>query len=224
MEISPQPAAEPKDSAKSDETGLPGVERLLTLTDGVVAIALTLLVFQLKIPHLTHPTHAGELADQLGKSSGQLISYGISFAVIAQFWLSHHKAFRHVAGHKEGLAWWNFAFLLTITLMPFTSNLLGEYGSNPLAVDIFAANLLLASLTSQATLFYAHRKGLLQATDDIGTEMRSRSALLVLVMAASIGIAWLSPSAGEYCWLLMIVVPRAAARWAKIRETVQASS
>ena len=201
------------------------MERLLALTDGVVAIALTLLVFQLKIPsHLADARSASQLADQLGRTAGQLISYGISFYVIAQFWLAHHRVFRLVAGHQEGLAWWNFAFLLTITLMPFTSNLLGEYGSNPLAVDIFAANLLLASLTSQATLFYAHRKGLLQATDDIGTEMRSRSALLVLVMAASIGIAWLSPSAGEYCWLLMIVVPRAAARWAKIRETVQASS
>lgn len=208
----------------SDESGLPSVDRLLTLTDGVVAIALTLLVFQLKIPHLADPTSASQLADQLGKSSGQLVSYAISFAVIGQFWLSHHKAFRHVAGHKDGLAWWNFAFLLTITLMPFTSNLLGEYGGNPLAVDIFAANLLLASLTSQATLFYAHRKGLLQAKDDIGTEVRVRSALLAIVIAASIGVAWLSPSAGEYCWLLMIAVPRAAARWARVRETGQASS
>jgi TMEM175 potassium channel family protein len=208
----------------SNQSGLPSVDRLLTLTDGVVAIALTLLVFQLKIPHLSKPADASQLADQLGKNSGQLISYGISFAVIAQFWLSHHKAFRHVAGHKEGLAWWNFAFLLTITLMPFTSNLLGEYGSNPLAVDIFAANLLLASLTSQITLLYAHRKGLLKATDPIGTEVRVRSALLASVIAASVGLAWVSPSAGEYCWLLMIAVPRAADRWARSRETVEASS
>jgi uncharacterized membrane protein len=212
VDISPQAEpeldAEPEPEANPD-TDLPSVDRLLTLTDGVVAIALTLLVFQLKIPHLTHSSDARELADQLGASSGQLISYGISFAVIAQFWLAHHKAFRHVRVHKEGLAWWNFAFLLAITLMPFTSNLLGEYGSNPLAVDIFAANLLLASLTSQATLYYGYRKGLLTTTPLL-REMRKRAGLMAVILVASVGIAWLSTGAAELCWLLLILAPRAA--------------
>ena len=74
----------------------------------------------------------------------------ISFYVVAQFWLVHHRTFQHLAGQQEGLAWLNFAFLFTITIMPFTSALLGDYSSNPLAVDIFALNLLLASLATQA--------------------------------------------------------------------------
>jgi hypothetical protein len=64
----------------------------------------------------------------------------VSFYVIAQYWLTHHRIFRVVTGHSEGLAWWNFTFLFTITLIPFTSGLLGLYAENPLAVDIFAAN------------------------------------------------------------------------------------
>ena len=122
---------------------LPGVDRLLALSDGVVAIAITLLVLQLKVPSpakLPHPDSASELASQLGNGADQLISYVISFYVIAQFWLVHHRVFRRITGQQEGLAWWNFAFLFTITIMPFTSDLLGEFASNPLAVDIFAAN------------------------------------------------------------------------------------
>jgi len=59
--------------------------------------------------------------------------------------------FRQLTGQRESLAWWNYGFLFTITIMPFTSELLGEYGENPLAVGIFALNLL-ASLATQATL------------------------------------------------------------------------
>ncbi len=142
----------------------PGVERLLALSDGVVAIALTLLVLQLTVPSLANladPNSASELATQLGKGADELISYVISFYVIAQFWLVHHRVFRQIAGQQEGLAWWNFAFLFTITLMPFTSDLLGKYPENPLAVDIFAVNLLAASLTTQLTIVYGRRKDLL---------------------------------------------------------------
>ena len=138
----------PSDPLSAGPRGdLPSVDRLLTLSDGVVAIAITLLVLQLNVPSpatLTNPDSASELAGQLGKGADQLISYVISFYVIAQFWLVHHRVFRRITGQREGLAWWNFAFLFTITVMPFTSNLVGKFSANPLAVDIFALNLLAA--------------------------------------------------------------------------------
>ena len=85
---------------------LPGVERLLALSDGVVAIAITLLVLQLNVPlpaKLHDPASASELATQLGKGADQLVSYVISFYVVAQFWLVHHRVFRQIAGQREGL-------------------------------------------------------------------------------------------------------------------------
>lgn len=157
---------------------LPSVARLLTLSDSVVAIALTLLVLQLKVPpaaQVPNSASAADLAAQLAKEADQLISYLIAFYVVAQFWLAHHRVFRRVAGHHEGLAWWNFAFLFTITAMPFTSNLLGEYGNNPLAVDIFAVNVLLATLATQATLLYGRRRDVLVAPAD-AAEDRARRA------------------------------------------------
>jgi len=204
---------------ESGRDGLPSVERLLTLSDGVVAIALTLLVLQLRVPPLAHPNSASELATKLGKDGNQLISYVISFYVIAHFWLIHHRVFRRVTGQKESLAWWNFAFLFTITIMPFTSDLLGEYSSNPLAVDIFALNLLLASLATQATQDLGRRKGLLTSGTDAGSVQASllRAAGTAAIIGVSIGVAWVSTSAAKYCWVLIALVPRLVDRWSARR-------
>jgi uncharacterized membrane protein len=196
----------------------PSVARLLTLSDNVVAIALTLLVLQVKVPapaQLTNPDSAASLAAQLGRETDQLISYVVAFYVVAQFWLAHHRVFRHVGGHHEGLAWWNFAFLFTITAMPFTSNLLGDYGNNPLAVDIFAINLLLAALATQATLLYGRRRDVL--TEPGAMEARARRVrltVMVITVAVSIGLAWVNTTAAKSCWLLIAVGPWAASRWA----------
>jgi uncharacterized membrane protein len=120
-----------------------------------------------------------------------------------------------VGGYHEGLAWWNFAFLFTITAMPFTSNLLGEYGDNPLAVVIFAVNLLLAALASQATLLYGQRRDLVIAPP-AATEVwarRARVAAMVFAVALSIGLAWVNTSAAKWYWLLIPLAPWAANRW-----------
>ena len=195
--------------AKRDETRAPGVERMLTLSDAVVAIALTLLVLQLRLPAIHDENSARELAKQLGNDGDQLISYVISFYVIAQYWLAHHRAFRYVTGQRVSLAWWNFGFLFTITIMPFTSNLLGKYSENPLAVDIFAVNLLLASLAAQGTTVLARRQGLLAAQAD---PWQRRTRLLntvadCLIVALSLGVAWVSPTGAKFCWLLFALAP-----------------
>ncbi len=193
------------------------VERLLSLSDNVVAFALTLLVLQVTVPPLSQvhdPTSAANLAAQLAKQTPHLISYMIAFLIIAQFWLTHRRVFRHVVGHRDSLAWWNFAFLATITVMPFTSNLLGDYSSNPLAVDIFAVNLLLAILATRAMFVLGRRWGLM--TGDIAARdvwaLRVRAAATVLVVALSVGLAWVNTTAAKYCWVLIPVVQWAAER------------
>jgi uncharacterized membrane protein len=198
-----------------DQGDVPGVERLLTLSDGVVAIALTLLVLQLHVPavsELHDPTSPSELASQLGNGMDQFTSYLISFYVIGEFWLVHHRAFRYISGHIEGLAWWNFAFLITITLMPFTSNLLGEFSNNPLAIDIFAINLILASLATQATQLFARRHGLVspEMTDQVVRAGRRRALVVVAAVSVSIAVAWINTDAAKYCWFLIAVAPWAS--------------
>ncbi len=187
----------------------PQVNRLLTLSDGVIAIALTLLVLQLRVPspdQVANPDSAADLAAQLGKGSAQLVSYGISFYVITQFWLVHRRVFRLAGDQEEGLELWNFAFLFTITIMPFTSTLLGSFVNNPLAVDIFALNLLLASLATRAMIIVGRHKNLLISNTEARTS-RIEAAVVPVVMAVSIGLSWWSTSAAMYSWILIAVAP-----------------
>jgi len=214
---------------RRERDDLPSVDRLLTLSDGVVAIALTLLVLQLRVPpvsHLTDPNSASQLAGQLGKDGDQIISYLISFYVVANFWLVHHRVFTQLRGQREDLAWLNFAFLFTITIMPFTSDLIGDYGNNPLAVDIFAVNLLLASLATQATLELGRRRGLMVESADPWDRRAGliRSVTASAVILASIGVAWVSTDIAKYLWLLIALVPRVAIYLAQRREGASAAS
>jgi uncharacterized membrane protein len=201
---------------KTERSDLPGVERLLALSDGVVAIALTLLVLQLHVPSYLHdPTSARSLAHALGKQSQSFLTYLISFYVIAQFWLAHHRTFRHVAGHDEFLAWLNFFFLLTISIMPFTSDLLGIYGSNPLAVTLFAFNLLLASISTQLVLQVGRRRHLLEATARPKElrEGRFRVVGAMVITLTSIAVAWIDTTVAELLWLGFVLIPILSRRW-----------
>lgn len=199
----------------------PNVGRLISLSDNVVAFALTLLVLQLAVPQLHHASahDPGALANALRGRLGQLGSYALSFFVIAQFWLYHRRAFAGVTGHREGLAWRNFAFLLCITLMPFTSELLGNYGGNPVAVDVFAGNMLLASLASHATVSYARKTNLVAAEDGQTTRLRNlRWRIVTGIIVASIALAWLNTIAASCSWLLIATAPRLARYWTASRR------
>lgn len=202
------PGDEEEDSVKGRE--LPSVGRLLSLTDGVVAIAITLIIFQLKVPSLPageadSPAH---LAHALGQLGPEVVTYIVAFYVIAQFWLAHHRVFRLVRGHDEGLSWVNFAFLLTITAMPFTANLIGVYGGNPVAIDVFGFNLILASLATSAVVLYGRRRHLM-VPDVRRGELAAgtrRSLAVLAVVGTSMAVAWVSTTSAKYLWFGLVLV------------------
>jgi uncharacterized membrane protein len=212
------PVAEPED------TNIPGIDRLLALTDGVVAIALTLLVLQLQVPTsaMVANTHsAQDLWHALDIDGSELTSYLVSFVIISQFWLVHHRAMRNMRGHSEGLAWRNFGFLLALTLMPFTSDLIGRYGSNPVAITLFALNLALISLASQWIVLYAARHRLVEDKHRSPHEERAariRVALVLCIIALSIILAWTAASDAKYVWLLFLITTPVAARLTQLVE------
>jgi uncharacterized membrane protein len=200
----------------TDEEDMPDINRLLALTDGVVAIALTLLVLQLRVPDPgANADSAGALWKALNVDGGELTSYLISFVVIAQFWLVHHRILRTLRGHSEGLAWRNFAFLLTLTLMPFTSDLMGRFTDNPLAITFFAINLLAISLSTQWIYLYAASHDLVAEgkrspyQERVG---RVRAVLTMVVVSIALVLAWTETSLARYVWLLFLVVPPLGSR------------
>lgn len=209
----------------AENENIPGIDRLLALTDGVVAIALTLLVLQLQVP-VTHtleenPDSARALWNALGVDGAELTSYLVSFLVIAQFWLVHHRILRSMRGHSEGLAWRNFGFLLTLTLMPFTSDLIGRYGTNPVAITLFGINLVAISLSTQWIFLYAAGHNLqTEEARSLHDERaaRVRVVLVIVIVGISLVLAWTDPRLAKYVWLLFLVSPAASERFTRLRE------
>ena len=208
--------------ADNEDTSIPGIDRLLALTDGVVAIALTLLVLQLQVPAtLTDVNSARDLWHALDIDVGELTSYLVSFVIIAQFWLVHHRAMRNMRGHNEGLAWRNFGFLLALTLMPFSSDLIGRFGSNPLAITLFALNLAFLTVSTQWIMLYAFSHGLVAERhrsphDELAARMRG--AVVLVIIAISIVFGWTETADARYVWLLFIVAPFASVRLTRLLE------
>lgn len=214
-----------------DTENMPGIDRLLALTDGVVAIALTLLVLQLSVP-VTHslekdPSSASALWHSLNVDASEISSYLVSFVIIAQFWLVHHRVLRSMRGHSEGLAWRNFGFLLTLTLMPFTSDLIGRYGDNPLAITMFGLNLVALSLSTQWIFHYAvHHDLLPPQTRSSHDELASRVRVLLVVgvVSLSIVLAWTDANLARYAWLLFLFTATIAERITRRVERARSPS
>ena len=182
-----------------------GVDRLEAFSDGVFAIAITLLVLGIEIPNVNEDDLGTALTD-LGPS---VFGYFLGFAVIGLFWVGHHAFFVQVARHDGRLLWSNLLFLSLIAAMPFSSGLLGDYGDSELAVIVFAANVSLAALASYLTEQGAIRSGLMRPGSELARRPLLTAELLVpAVFALSIPIALVSVTGAQLFWLLAIFAGR----------------
>jgi uncharacterized membrane protein len=102
------------------------LERIILFSDAVFAIAITLLIIEIKVPELHHRTEHEALVSLL-RLIPKFVGFFIGFFVIATYWAAHHRIFRFVQRYNDGLIWLNIFFLLSIVLMPFTSAYYGEY-------------------------------------------------------------------------------------------------
>lgn len=129
-----------------------GTGRLETLSDGVFAIVLTLLVFNINIPPRTPNT---ELAHSLTGLWPSFLSFVICAAFVGVFWTGHHAMYGYICRTSYRLNWLNMLFLGLLSLLPFSSSLLAEHHQEPLAVAVLGINLLLISGALLVMWFHA---------------------------------------------------------------------
>jgi len=183
--------------------------RIVAFSDGVFAIAITLLVLGLLIPqgqpHLTKLL-IGQEAD--------LLAYAISFAVVGRFWLVHHRFFGGVVGFDGRLIALNLFYLGAIVLIPFSSEVLGKYGDETAAVALYAVNEFAVVSIGMLTAADAHRAGLTDTDAATQLEQRRRSLYLAAVFLLSIPLALVAPAVAPLLWLVLFLDPagRLAAR------------
>jgi uncharacterized membrane protein len=179
------------------------IERIVFFSDAVMAIAMTLLAVDLKIPQIAGSLNAEQLGQTLSSMSPQFISFFISFMLVGIYWAFHLRMFRFIKRSGGGLILLNLIFLLAIVMLPFTSNLVGAYGNLALADVLYASNAAFVGLAALLIWLYAtHGRRL------VGEDLDAGVIRLVLIgglgaplgFLLSIPVALLDPSATQYVW------------------------
>lgn len=194
-----QPAAAPGRSRSVE------IERLSALTDGVIAIAITLLVLDVAVPQIPDALVEEELGDALLDLRPQVYGFVLSFAVIGYYWLSHRLVFSHLRTIDATLTGINLAFLLVIAFIPFAAGLLAEYVADSLAVAVYAGAMTLAGMSLLAMMIYPGTHGHFHPDIDLrhATVTTRRVAVAPVVFLLTIPVAFISGWLAMGLWLLI---------------------
>lgn len=191
------------ETAKQREENEIEFSRIVAFSDGVFAIAITLLVLQLDV--------TGVSKDGLGKAlldeRQDIFAYAISFAVIGRFWLVHHRFFGDVIRFDGRLIALNLFYLAWIVLLPFSSQVLGDYGGVEAAVILYSINLVGVILAGLLMFADAHRAGLTRTSAEEIRANTHNALVVASVFAISIPVAVLNPHLAPYCWLVLFLTP-----------------
>jgi uncharacterized membrane protein len=194
--------------AREGETGRDR-DRIVNLSDGVFAIAITLLVLDIRVPDIPENMVPIQLPGSLLSLWPKYLGYILSFVGISAFWLIHHSIFRPIRSYDRILLYLNFLFLMVVAFVPFPTSLLGEYGDHQLPVAIYAATLAVGRLLLTAIHWYSTRDDrLLDGPQDPATVrfFLIRGLTIPTIFLLSIGISFFSVSVAIWTWLVMLAV------------------
>lgn len=202
------------------ETGLPSKARIEALTDGIFAVAMTLLVLDLRLPQVAGELTDAGLREALIGLLPKLESYVISFLVLCIFWLGHHRLMHQVRGVDHRFLWRNLLFILFITFVPFTTSLMGEHRDLDDAPLVYGVNLALI-LAAQVLMW---QRALFHLTDQEPADaaarwqgVRNRYLIAFGIVAAAVLFAALDWRFAAYLYLLLFLVGTMRPRLAPAR-------
>jgi uncharacterized membrane protein len=156
--------------------------RLDALTDGVFAVAMTLLVIDLRLPEGFRPADATELLYRLAELWNQALVYVISFYVLSLRWTGLVRISSHGEMVSERYTQWALMHLLPVTLVPFATTVVARYISLAPAIWLYATNTIFFALVA------IRMNTLAQADQDRGSLLEDQLGLIVLIVASILTI------------------------------------
>ncbi len=210
----PKPETQPEDHL--------GLERIVFFSDAVMAIAITLLAIDIRVPQLDPRLAPQQLAASLAALGPHFMTFLISFIVIGVYWISHHRYFGYIKRYDGRLIVLNFLFLFFIVCMPFLASLLGQYTFVPIVLIFYTLAIAALGLSMAFIWWYAsHDRRLISpdfSPDAIRTiNIRLWVAPLMFLVAAP--FAYVSSTAVILVWWLSPIAVLAATRRLRARPT-----
>lgn len=187
-------------------------QRVVNLSDGIFAIALTLLVLTIEIPDVAGDRLAAALMEQVP----QVIAFVISFVLIAYYWWIHHRFFARLTALEPGLIVLNLVLLGCVAMVPYPSGLLGQGPTVRAAVLLYLALIGALAVVHVLLLVRAHLTGVLEPAIPHGAFRYALAAWSSGIIVVTIGmfVAWWLPVLGlvvlTLTWPLEALVTRVA--------------
>jgi len=186
----------------ADET-----DRLIALSDGVIAIAITLLVLEITVPTVPAGSSLSILPELVMEQWDEFVGYVLSFLIIGLYWMLHRHVFVHIEQHDRGLLWLNLLFLLMVAFVPYGTSLFTTY-PNQFGISVYAGVLALTGFSLALLWGYASRKELVEEglTSRVALIQEARFLASPLVFLLSIGVAAVDPTLAVLTWVLLIPI------------------
>ena len=182
--------------------------RIETLADGVFAIAMTLLAFNLEPP--SSPIRdSGELQVALLTMLPHLKTYVLSFLVIGIYWISHHFQFHYIRRADRTLLWINIFFLMAVATLPFSTAVLGRYDHYQSAIVLYSMNLLLVGVVNAIHWAYVTYRRRLVAPDLSAEVVRMTMTRILIAPAVAIlcvGISFIDVSGAVNFYYAILIL------------------
>ncbi len=198
------------EEAKHDESKLKfQLERLVFFSDGVFAIAITLLVIEIKVPETTEFTDHS-LLQYLSHTLFKFIGFIISFGIVGHYWSVHHRIYGYVTRYTSTLFWVNLIYLLSVVILPFSSGLLGEYSTHmemKVPYSIYVINMCFTGFANCLLWIYVSNPKRDMLTRKISkSRIRlglSRSLIIPVVFLISLVISFFLPITARFVPVLI---------------------
>ncbi|HXP00481.1 MAG TPA: TMEM175 family protein [Luteibacter sp.] len=196
------------------------LERLTFFSDAVFAIAITLLVIEIHVPHPSANTDEAWL-QALIDLTPHFFGFILSFIVIGALWAAHHRVFGLLRHYDPSIVWPNLFLLMAVAFMPFSSALMSTHSTERIPEVFYAATLLIAGLLQYRLIRKALRAPFLRedVSDETIAIMRRRSLAMpcMAVLAGALAFWWPGPSN-----LPLVLVPVVVMLFARSRKAATA--
>jgi uncharacterized membrane protein len=190
--------------------------RMEFLTDGIFAVVMTLLVLDISVPQISshyavsNVAAGTELVKRLFDLWPKMLSFGISFVILAIYWVAHHRQYHYIKHSNRALIWINMMFLMGICLIPFSTSLLGEYRELEISILVYGGNSIVIASLLYAQWRYVttshHGRLLDENLDPISKTTLSRRTLLgIIVYLIATGFSFVYTQLSPFPFVLVII-------------------
>lgn len=185
-----------------DETGM---ERIVFFSDAVFAIAITLLALEIRLPEEIARGNNAELFQNLLAIWPKYLGYIVSFLVIGNFWLIHHRQFHYIERYDTRLIFINLFVLMAIAFIPFPTVVISENGNRTATIFYAMTMCVVGLLLTLLWLYVSSRRRLVSPNLDAAIVRRGilRNLSAPAVFLLSIGVAYIDPDLAKFSWILI---------------------